>query len=106
MANRHEVLGNICTDIELRKAGEKSVVNIRIATREWGGKSEFHAVTLWGNDAEFAAKYCRKGMKVYAAGPVKTSEYEKEGVTVQKREIQAREFEIAERKQQDDNDGF
>lgn len=97
--NKVILIGNLGNDPELRAAGQTSVCSLSVATtRSYFNKStnerveetEWHRVTVWGKDAENAAKYLAKGRQVYVEGRLKTHEYEdKDGVTKKSTEIVA-----------------
>jgi single-strand DNA-binding protein len=83
--NRILILGNLGANPEVRvtPSGVK-VANIRVATNErWvdnkGEKkehTEWHRVVLYGNLAELAEKYLRKGSRVFVEGTVRTSQWQ------------------------------
>lgn len=90
MINQVTLIGNLGADPELREtANGKPVGNLRLATsrkyknrdEEWVDETEWHRVTLWGKDAENAAKYLAKGRQVYVQGRLHTRKWEdKDGV--------------------------
>jgi single-strand DNA-binding protein len=63
------------------------VCNLRVATSEtWKDKSgakqektEWHRVTVWGEQGENASKYLSKGREVYIEGKLQTRSYDKDG---------------------------
>ena len=88
--NRVILVGNLGADPELRQVGDnRSVCNLSIATSEpYKDKSgvrqdrtEWHRVTVWGEQADVCAKYLEKGRMVYVEGKLQTRKYEKDGVT-------------------------
>lgn len=97
--NKVILIGNLGNDPEVRAAGSTSVCSLSVATtRSYFNKStnerveetEWHRVTVWGKDAENAAKYLAKGRQVYVEGRLQTREYEdKDGVTKKSTEIVA-----------------
>ena len=87
--NKVILVGNLGADPEVRHTqSERSVCNLSIATTEvWkdkGGqkqeKTEWHRVTVWGDQAENCGKYLAKGRMVYVEGKLQTRSYEKDGV--------------------------
>lgn len=69
------ILGRVGQDPELRHTGNQHVVNLRVATKDYRGDTEWNTVVIFGEDAENAAKYLRKGSKVlvrFARPEVKT----------------------------------
>ena len=96
--NKVILIGNLGADPEVKYTQSgKAVATLRIATNEtWTDKDgqkqervEWHAVTVWGRDAENAGQYLRKGSSVYVEGRLQSREYEdKEGVTRKVWEVQ------------------
>lgn len=87
--NRVELIGHLGDDPEARQVGSSSMTRLRVATtRSWRNKktneiekeTEWHTVTCWGQVAENAAKYLRKGRYVRVIGRIRQSEYEKDGI--------------------------
>lgn len=97
--NRVTLLGNLGQDPELRSTPQgSSVCNLNIATTEsykdrntnqWQDYTDWHRVVLWEGLADTAAKYLKKGDKVYIEGKLKTRSYEQEGVTKYITEVRA-----------------
>lgn len=89
MVNQHTILGNVGKDPELRTTERGNVATFTVATTEtWkdatGTKQEqttWHNVVVWGILADIAAKWLKKGNKVYLVGKVSNRTYEKDGVT-------------------------
>lgn len=86
--NKVLLIGNLCADVELKYTpSSKAVANLRIATNEtWKDQSgakqertEFHRVTVWGDQAENCSKYLAKGRSVYIEGKLQTRTYDKDG---------------------------
>lgn len=86
--NKVILVGNLGADPELKYTpASKAVCNLRIATTEtWkdkGGakqeKTEWHRVTVWGDQAENCGKYLAKGRSVYVEGRLQTRSYDKDG---------------------------
>lgn len=81
--NRIILIGNLCADPEVRDVGQSTVANLRIATNEvWtdkGGqkqeRTEFHSVSVWGNQAAACGRYLSKGRQVYVEGRLQSREY-------------------------------
>ena len=65
----------------------RALCNLRIATtdvfKDKGGqrqeRTEWHRVTVWGDQAENCSKYLSKGRSVYVEGRLQTRSYDKEG---------------------------
>jgi len=84
--NKVLLIGNLGKDPEIRmtQGGNKSA-NFSIATSEsWTSKqtgqretkTEWHNVVFWGNVAEVAEKYLKKGSKVYIEGKLQTRKWQ------------------------------
>jgi single-strand DNA-binding protein len=83
--NKVILIGNLGRDPEIRtmQNGNK-VANLNIATSEsWRDKStgerkektEWHRVVIFGNLADIAEKYLKKGSKVYVSGSLQTRKW-------------------------------
>jgi single-strand DNA-binding protein len=83
--NKVILLGNLGSDPEIRytQSGD-AVVNLSVATTEqWKDKAtgqtkentEWHRVGIFGKPAEIAAKYLKKGSKIYIEGRIKYKKY-------------------------------
>src|ERR1700712_1110084 len=86
--NKVILIGNLGADPELKYTpSSRALCNLRIATTEVykdkGGqrqeKTEWHRVTVWGDQAENCSKYLAKGRSVYIEGKLQTRTYDKEG---------------------------
>lgn len=86
--NKVILVGNLGADPELKYTpSNRPVCNLRLATNEkWKDKSgqlqertEWHRVTVWGEQAENCGKYLKRGRQVYVEGRLQTSTYEKNG---------------------------
>ncbi|HEV3032247.1 MAG TPA: single-stranded DNA-binding protein [Polyangia bacterium] len=86
--NKVILIGNLGADPELKYTpSSRALCNLRIATTEvFKDKSgqkqertEWHRVTVWGDQAENCSKYLSKGRSVYIEGKLQTRSYEKEG---------------------------
>lgn len=90
MVNKHILVGNLGKDPELKTTDKGNVATFSVATTEsWkdsaGNKQEqttWHNVVVWGNLADIANKWLKKGHRVYLEGKVITKGYEREGKTV------------------------
>ena len=87
--NKVIIIGNLGADPEVRTTtGGQPVANLRIATNEaWNDKdgnrqerTEWHAVTVWGKQAEHCGRYLTKGRQVYVEGRLQSRTYTKDGV--------------------------
>jgi len=87
--NRVILLGNLGKDPEVRYTqGGTTVANLRIATNErrpdgnggWQDATEWHAVVLFGKQADLAKQYLAKGRTVLIEGSLRTRQWQdKEG---------------------------
>jgi single-strand DNA-binding protein len=86
--NKVILIGNLGADPELKYTpSSRPLCNLRIATTEvFKDKSgqrqertEWHRVTVWGDQAENCSKYLSKGRSVYIEGKLQTRTYDKEG---------------------------
>jgi single-strand DNA-binding protein len=86
--NKVILIGNLGADPELKYTpSSRALCNRRIATTEVfkdktgqrQEKTEWHRVTVWGDQAENCSKYLAKGRSVYVEGKLQTRTYDKEG---------------------------
>lgn len=82
--NKCILLGNLCTDPEVRfTPSGAAVANFRLATNEsWKDKdgqkqerAEFHRIVVWGKLAELCGEYLKKGRQCYVEGRLQTREW-------------------------------
>ena len=88
--NKVILVGNLGADPELKYTPtSRPLCNLRIATTEVykdksgqrQEKTEWHRVTVWGDQAENCNKYLAKGRSVYIEGRLQTRKYtDKEGI--------------------------
>ncbi len=86
--NKVILIGNLGADPELKYTpSQRPLCNLRIATTEVykdkagqrQEKTEWHRVTVWGDQAENCNKYLAKGRSVYVEGRLQTRTYDKDG---------------------------
>jgi single-strand DNA-binding protein len=86
--NKVILIGNLGADPELKYTpSSRPLCNLRVATTEVfkdkagvrQEKTEWHRVTVWGDQAENCSKYLSKGRSVYIEGKLQTRTYDKEG---------------------------
>jgi single-strand DNA-binding protein len=79
--NKVILIGNLGADPELKYTpSSRPLCNLRIATTEvYKEKTDWHRVTVWGDQAENCNKYLAKGRSVYVEGRLQTRTYDKEG---------------------------
>jgi len=82
--NKIILLGNLGADPEVRHTpGGQAVCNLRVATNErWKDRdgqlqdrTEWHSVTVWGQQGEACGAHLSKGRQVYVEGRLQTREY-------------------------------
>lgn len=106
--NKAIIVGYLGADPEIRttnsgtSVGTISVATTDVYTAKDGNKvenTEWHKVTVWGNQADFASKYLRKGSLVYVEGKIETRKWEdKDGATRYTTEIKAMTVQGLDRK--------
>ncbi|SRR5690625_2111184 len=79
--NKVILVGNLGQDPEMRylpgniaKAKFSLATNQRFKNKagEWVEQTEWHRIVVWRKQAEIAAKFLRKGSKIYLEGQLKT----------------------------------
>lgn len=100
--NRVTILGNLGRDPELRYTNTgKPVATLSIATSsrrknqsgQWEDETQWHRVTVLGDQAEWVAQKLTKGRTVYVEGALRYGSYEKQGVRIPTVEIVASHIE-------------
>ncbi len=67
--NQVTLIGNLTKDLEVRQAGETSVYSGTLAVqRGYSDKTDFIAISIWGQLGERTAKYNGKGSKLAVIG--------------------------------------
>ncbi|TVR77169.1 MAG: single-stranded DNA-binding protein [Chitinophagaceae bacterium] len=66
-------------------------------------QTEWHNVVIWGNLADIASNYLKKGSHVYVEGKIRTRSYDKDGQKMWFTEIVADSFQMLDKKS--DNEG-
>jgi len=111
--NRCMIIGNLGRDPEMRYTPSgQAVTQFTVAVNRYykdqqGERqedTEWFRVVAWGQQAEFAAEYLRKGNKVYIEGRIQTRQWE--GQDGQKRyttELVANTIQNLERRPRDDS---
>ena len=87
--NKVILVGRLGADPEVKHLqNDRAVCNLSVATREqWKDKqtgqkqekTEWHRVTVWGDQAENCGKFLAKGREVYIEGKLQTRSYDKDG---------------------------
>lgn len=101
--NRVDLIGRATRDVELKEAGNSKVCTIRLAvneriSRKDGGKPKEKTVYIdcecWGQKAEFAAAYAKKGSIVSVEGKLEQDEWGEGENRRQKHKIYVLELQI------------
>jgi single-strand DNA-binding protein len=83
--NKAMIIGNLGRDPEMRYTPNGQAVtqftvavnrNYKNQAGEWQEETEWFRVVVWGQQAERAAEYLRKGNKVYVEGRLQTRQWE------------------------------
>jgi len=109
--NKVILIGNVGADPEVRYLDRGvAIATFNLATTERGyvmqngtqvpDVTEWHAVVLWRNLAEWAQQNLRKSMKIYVEGKLKTRSWEKDGQIRRKTEVIAENVQILYRPDQ------
>lgn len=96
--NRITLIGNVGRDpdIQQTKNGTK-VAHFSIATNRRTTsatdeeRTDWHRLTLWNREAQFAEDYIRTGDRIYVDGRLEYDSYEKDGVVIPSAEVIVRE---------------
>lgn len=103
--NKVILVGNVGADPEVRYLDRgTAIATFNLATEDRGytmangtvvpDRVEWHSIVLWRQQAEWAEKTVRKGMKLYVEGKLQTRRWEKDGIARQKTEIVADNVQI------------
>lgn len=69
------VVGRLGADPEVKELGEKTLANLRVASKEFSN-TEWVNVVCFGKDAEFVGEYLKKGDSVAISGRLQTRKYQ------------------------------
>ena len=109
--NKVILIGNLGADPELKYTpSSRPLCNLRIATTEVfkdkagqrQERTEWHRITVWGDQAENCSKYLAKGRSVYVEGRLQTRSWDDQqsGQKRYKTEVVVQEFKFLGPKQQ------
>jgi single-strand DNA-binding protein len=93
--NKITLIGNVGRDpdIQQTKSGTK-VAHFSLATNrraptgsEEAERTDWHRLTLWNRQAQYAEDYVRMGDRIYIEGRLEYDAYERDGVTIPTAEI-------------------
>jgi single-strand DNA-binding protein len=97
--NKITLIGNVGRDpdIQQTKSGTK-VAHFSIATNrrapagsEQEERTDWHRLTLWSKQAQFAEDYIRTGDRIYVEGRLEYDSYERDGVVIPTAEVHVNE---------------
>jgi len=97
--NKITLIGNVGRDpdIQQTKSGTK-VAHFSIATNrrapagsDQEERTDWHRLTLWSKQAQFAEEYIRTGDRIYVEGRLEYDSYERDGVVIPTAEIHVNE---------------
>jgi len=97
--NKIILVGHVGRDPEIRETQSgKKVANFSLATHRWstaGGeeaeRTDWHRLTLWNKQAQFAEEYIRTGDRIYVEGRLEYDAYERDGVTIPSADVHVSE---------------
>ena len=82
--NRLVISGNICNDLEIKTSGETKILNFTVAVRrkykdkEGNYPTDFIRCVTFNNQADFIAKFFKKGSPILVEGTLQSNTYETE----------------------------
>ena len=97
--NKITLIGNVGRDpdIQQTKSGTK-VAHFSIATNrrapagaDQEERTDWHRLTLWSKQAQFAEDYIRTGDRIYVEGRLEYDSYERDGVVIPTAEVHVNE---------------
>jgi single-strand DNA-binding protein len=106
--NKITLIGNVGRDpdIQQTKSGTK-VAHFSIATNrrapagsEEQERTDWHRLTLWSKQAQFAEDYIRTGDRIYVEGRLEYDSYERDGVMIPTAEVHVNEVVLLSSKSQ------
>jgi len=96
--NKITLIGNVGRDPDIQetKSGTKVAhfsiaTNRRLVAGEDEERTDWHRLTLWSKQAQFAEDYIRTGDRIYVEGRLEYDSYERDGVVIPTAEIQVNE---------------
>ena len=105
--NKITLVGNVGRDPDMQttRSGTK-VAHFSIATNRRVGsegdqRTDWHRLTLWNKQAQFAEDYIRTGDRIYVEGRLEYDSYERDGVMIPTAEIHVNEVLLLSSKQHD-----
>lgn len=80
MFSRHEMIGRLTKDAEVRMVGENKVANFTVAVDDpysQQSSADFYNCSAWNKQADLLENYGKKGRLVFVAGRPKQRSYDK-----------------------------
>lgn len=75
------LVGNLGAKPETRETKAGKVTSVSMAVRQRTNETCWYRVSFWGKQGEAFAEHCEKGQKVFVAGSLDVSTFEKDGRT-------------------------
>jgi single-strand DNA-binding protein len=107
--NKVILIGNLGKDPEYKEDLKRTSFSLA-TTESYNDKdgqrvdqTEWHNIVVWGNLAEIAAKYLKKGTPLYVEGKIRSRSYEADGQKKYITEIRADNFIMLGGKRDDDS---
>jgi single-strand DNA-binding protein len=108
--NKITLVGNVGRDPDIQETkGGTKVVHFSIATNrrvqgsEQEERTDWHRLTLWSKQAQFAEAYIRTGDHIYVDGRLEYDSYERDGVVIPTAEVHVQEVLLLSSKSQSAN---
>lgn len=97
--NKVTLIGNVGRDPDMQQTKSATkVAHFSLATNrrapagsEEEERTDWHRLTLWNRQAQFAEDYIRTGDRIYVEGRIEYDSYERDGVVIPTAEIHVRE---------------
>ena len=112
--NKITLIGNVGRDPDIQQTkGGTKVAHFSVATNRrlpnaanGEERTDWHRLTLWDRQAQFAEDYIRTGDRVYVEGRMEYDSYERDGVVIPTAEITVREIVLLSSKAGAGSDGM
>ena len=113
MLNQATLIGRLGADPETTQINGTTKTKMRLATSrkykdkngELQEKTQWHTISVWGNQAETCARYLTKGRMICVVGEIEYSKSEKDGVEKWFTDIRANSVQFLPSGNQDNNQG-
>lgn len=100
--NKCTLIGRVTADIEVRKAGDKSVINFTLAVDRYKDSTDFINCVAWERRGETIAQYVHKGDRLAVAGRIQTRTYDdKDGNKRSVTEVLVEDFDLIQPRRED-----